>query len=923
MTRGPTGGSSDREAPRYRLVAGFTAMELLVLPEAQQQVAEWLGTQASASMAEIAAFLRQSESATEALVAPLVEQGIVEAIVTERRSASTESRVGMLQFARRRRALPDSLERRLTAKPIAAILSSAGNSAAAGESFELNVTVFNKGDRSALIDIFIDETAQTLRQWCTSSRERLALDPNQNGDVSFHFDIPATALPEMYEYSLVVDAPADYPEDTPILYPQRLQVLPSIEEVTRISDPTFSVQPLTTSTAPGVLQTGEPFELQVEVYNCSNRVDRFRLSCPDLPNSWVSVRYPEGLTAVGNVVEVEGLELNPGERGTIVLEIAPPADSLAGSYFPSIRIYSANNPDLMLLDVVYLKVLPIYALGMELRSLRSRVKRSAGRFSLYLNNQGNIGHLLKLRAKGDEDDGDNLCAYELEQDEVDLPPRTEANVELRVRPKQRWRRPWFGGGWPIPFTVDLEERQQLPLPVSTLPGTLVWAPRPWWQVLAVVLIVLGAIAALILLIWLLFFKPPPMPGIQDFYSSTSTYQAERNEVVRLSWKVRNPKRLSSLSLVGKSAEEGSILSQPVSYDFSQGDIPEVLQPFCSQTRSRLVCHNVQTDARKPGDYIFTLSAFAAGKEEPSSAVETSTIQVLPPLPPKIVEFRSSQPRYPAVVATDPPPADPGEGVDGSAPPSPLGIRLNWKVAHAGQLQALQLVGRDLEGAVVSPLQRFSFEQGIPEGLQPLCQVKQGLICRNVPTGAQKAGAYVFELAAIALGSEGEPADTKKTDTVKVIAPEIPARILAFQVNGQPAQAKYAIPIDPKQGPKALSLSWQVAGGDQTKVQLMPAPGNVPLQGAIAHPISQQPGSETLTLTVTEPNGQSLSRSVTIQTFNPNPLDPAKVAAEAAAAAAAAREETATDEAPPSPKPGAPVPADPNAVSPAELPPQFN
>jgi hypothetical protein len=63
-------------------------------------------------------------------------------------------------------------------KPLAVIPNPSGDYAViAGSTFELCVTVSNKGNQSALIDIYIDEVSQMLRQWCDSPFERLALSP--------------------------------------------------------------------------------------------------------------------------------------------------------------------------------------------------------------------------------------------------------------------------------------------------------------------------------------------------------------------------------------------------------------------------------------------------------------------------------------------------------------------------------------------------------------------------------------------------------------------------------------------------------------------------------------------------------------------------------------------------------------------------
>ena len=114
--------------------------------------------------------------------------------------------------------------------PVALILnpSAMQQSVAPGSALELYVTVSNQGPQSAVIDLFIDEASQTLRQWCETPRERLALGPQQSSEVVFRFQIPVQAFPGIYDYVLVVDAPQHYPEDTPIQRPRQIQGLPTV-----------------------------------------------------------------------------------------------------------------------------------------------------------------------------------------------------------------------------------------------------------------------------------------------------------------------------------------------------------------------------------------------------------------------------------------------------------------------------------------------------------------------------------------------------------------------------------------------------------------------------------------------------------------------------------------------------------------------
>ncbi|NJM65796.1 MAG: hypothetical protein HC851_09120 [Acaryochloris sp. RU_4_1] len=131
------------------------------------------------------------------------------------------------------------------------------------------------------------------------------------------------------------------------------------------------------------------------------------------------------------------------------------------------------------------------------------------------------------------------------------------------------------------------------------------------------------------------------------------------------------------------------------------------------------------------------------------------------------------------------------------------------------------------------------------------------------------------------------------------------------------------------------LSWQVEASQGTKLSLIPFPGNVPLQGSVPIRLGPTPTSSTLTLQAISPSGEQLTRSITIQTYDPNPTKPEKVAAAAAAAAASqitkaqqqqAVEQSATPSATPPfdlPRRTPPPPLTPDSLAPLELPPQLD
>lgn len=898
--------------PVYAAVAG-QGVNLLMLPDSQQALINWLVQEQSASLLDIAAYLEQDIDATKALMQLLIEQGFVQEISSGLASSATE-------LTRQRRSAIDEdrdPSEPVTVKPLAVIISPSGDhSATAGSSFEVSVTVFNRGNHSALIDVFIDETAHTLRQWCTSPSERVALGAGQSSEVIFQFQIPPQVLPAIYTYQVVIDAPDHYPEDTPIQFTKRLQVTPLFETGVQVNDPTFTLAPLSSSAQPVGLQPGATLAVKVQVHNRSDRVDRFRLTCPDLERSWFMIRYPEGVEVPGLISSGDGLRLNPGGKGEILLYLTPPIDAPAGIYSPTIRLFSANKPELNLLDVVYIQVSPIHLLNAELKTLISKVRRQAGVYQVRLFNTGNTRRNLLLRARSLDEEDARLFTYswiDRSGQVVRLPasttspgptthpeatltettierslppalplqvaPKHTVDIGLHVKPVQWWRRPFFGSGRTSNFVVVVEDVQELPLPAEPLQGTLIWKARPWWQFLLVLLTGLSAIALLGFAVWWVFFRPMTPPKILSFVPVSTNYQEAEGKPVRLSWQISNLKRIGKLEILGRSREEGTVLSQPEVYDFSQG-IPKQLDELCTVSRAVLNCQNVPTEAHKAGNYVFELSVFPQGagaaQRQALATAKTDPVKISPIAQPKITQFTGIVMPNVALtgsVRTVLQEQDPTGNEQ-------LGDRanlffLNWRISQPKQLKELRLVGRDPDGAVTSKAQRYDLSQGLPDSLQLFCEsAGKELICRNVPVRVMKPGDYVFELAVLPKQGDGKPSDTQKTDTLK-LAPKAP-KILSLRINGQEALPKYLVPTKQGKTVKVVQLEWKVEPGEDMKVELLPAPGTVALTGTMDYPLVQQPGMVTITLQVTNAAGKQVRRSIELQVFDPKASNPAPV-----------------------------------------------
>ncbi|HLO88311.1 MAG TPA: hypothetical protein VK203_25360 [Nostocaceae cyanobacterium] len=831
---------------------GLSLAEVLTLPDEQRKIVQWMMRRSDGvSLVQVESQIQEETQNTLAFLDELIDQGYIQEFLAD---GEIKYRVNL---AAKRGIQQQTLQQSLApGSPLAVIYNPSGDLAVKTNSkFEIFVTVTNKGAESALIDVYIDELSHQLIQWCDAPRQRLALGPNSSGEVLFEFIVPATALPNIYNYVIVVDAPQHYPEHTPIRHTAKVQVIPEIETVVRASDPTFVLLPPTSSRSPAQIPPGGSLQVSVNVYNRSDRVDKFRLSCSDIDPTWLSIRYPEGLETLGLIVPNMGLELNPGERGEIYLLLNPPYGIDAGLYYPTIRLHSANNPDLVLLDVVYLEVMPIYMLNIEVLTIVGRVKRKAGIFEVKLANNGNTTREIVCNALATEEE--KLCTYKTSQPVLRVLPGERANTQITVKPDKWWKRPLFGSGKLINFRIQLEDQQKLPLPNSTYPGTLIWEARPWWQFLLLFITFVGIVGTIIFLIWWAL-RPSRSPRIELFKASDSIYEQANGDFIRLNWNIRYTKYLYSITIEPGEEAEGV---QPRSYIFN-GRVPDELKPFCRMGET-LVCTNVPTEARKAGNYKFLMKAFIPDRPELEIDKRvTSEIRINPVPPPKVLEFASAQNAY-------------QEARPSLQNPNTIGpdvVRLNWRVTDIDKIREVRITGRSPEGDITSPPQSYGFIQGLPKTLEKFCKTTNNsqLICKNVPANNRGAGDYTFEMQVFTRTDTDKPSVALKTDVIKV-QPQ-PSRIVDFKLNGANPLPKYSIPLIPGKKFAPITISWKVEGSKNIKVELLPAPGSVPVEGAIAYPISDQPKSETITLQVTSPTGEKVTRSVTIDTILLPPVE---------------------------------------------------
>jgi len=906
---------NNRDIENIEQNAGLNMVDILTLSAQQQQIINWIMRDREATLEAIAAGIDANPEETLLEIESLISQGFIELITSQGVNYYA------IDFRRQQSHSINPIDEviplaSVASRPLSIILNPSGNiSIATGESFELCVTVTNQGDRSAVVSVAIDQDSSSIFGWCLVPLERLALSMGQSCEVVFQIQVPPTALPKEYSYRIIIDAPQHYPEDTPIQYKGRVLVTPSIQEVIRINDPTFATIPRTSSINPHQMRSGEVWQILISINNRSERVDRFHITVPDLDPKWISIYYPESFALVGVIEASEGLPLNPNSQGQITLIFKPPIDVWAGIYSPTIRVHSANNPDLTLLDIVYFEILPIYQLDIQLVTLVTRLRNQPSLYEMRFRSNSNIAREFTVRASSPEQEG--LLTYLFNIEDTKIAPYSNTRINLEVEPTKKCK-PQFFRDRSLSFIIEVEDKQGLPIVSDRYSGNLILPARPWWQLVLVIIGILGIIGTIIFLIWWFFFRPPDVPTVVEFSSESPNYREVNNEAIRLRWRITNPELVKEIKLEGLS-EDQTTLSQPVTYNFSNG-IPSELKEYCFIDRE-LLCQNVPTDARKPSQYIFQMNLASKNPKTRSLPLAKTSKIIVEPVPQaQILEFASTKPLYteskpvlPTLVSTtiakeNLKPSDNSanpetlpakeketlviwEALENRVLFTALGIaasptqlrlikpkpdldneaRLSWRLSNVSQIRELTLVGRSPDGEIKSPPLKYLLTEGLPRSLRPYCAIANDeMVCKNVPTEATASGSYIFELAIIPRKPPINPKDPpviKKTEIVK-IAP-YPAKIVELKVNGQDALPQYSFNLNPDI-PTVLTLSWKIEASSAAKIDLLPAPGNIAAVGQLALPLSPKSAEVTYTLKVTNPDGQMVMRSFIVQTIAPPP-----------------------------------------------------
>jgi hypothetical protein len=406
--------------------------------------------------------------------------------------------------------------------------------------------------------------------------------------------------------------------------------------------------------------------------------------------------------------------------------------------------------------------------------------------------------------------------------------------------------------------------------------------------------------------------PLPIPKIDKFESTKPAYQEKNPDLslennldndaivspIVLNWEISNPSNVEKFEIIGL-APDGSISSKARTFElndkkyqddegnfspqkFKQEECEAVpnqntqeIEREIKESSSKLSCLFKVKDAQKAGDYTFKMTLIPKGGNEENAIVkQTPLIKVQPIDTPQILSFLPASPTYqqPGIVNNI-------ETATDSRPGFPP-IRLNWQITNPSKIKELQIIGTN-DGSL-SEYQRYAMSEGIPLLLKNNCKKQEDkavLDCSMVKTKAIKPGSYTFKIVALLKEGENNTEIIKATEAIKIqpkfakpSEPATPIKIVSFKVNGQEASSnpKQTFAINKQRTDASIALSWQVEKGEDIKVELLPAPGLVEDRGFIEYPLNSSPGNETITLKVTNKDGEEKIQTVVIQTVESIP-----------------------------------------------------
>ncbi|MGF1601857.1 MAG: hypothetical protein ACFCU8_07520 [Thermosynechococcaceae cyanobacterium] len=627
------------------------------------------------------------------------------------------------------------------------------------------------------------------------------------------------------------------------------------------------ITPETSAVHPSVLQMGQTLTIELTVENQADDVDRFQLVCAGLPERYYTIIYPDVQVWTGLVVKFNSLELEPGQTGTIQVQVHPPANALVRAEQLLLTLHSQLDTEHH--QAIYLQIEPACDLFMALTPASQSVMGRTGHYQLLLKNDGPVPRNLVVQARSLS--GRSAVTYQIEPSNVRLDPETEVSVALAVQ--RTHKRFQIGQPRQIQFEVGLEDQDGLPLPSQFPQGVTTWQRSRKVPRLLLPLALGAAVAAA--LGWVLWSQQSSLQPEITALQATTDPEAREQESVRLNWVIKNPQQLQTLSLVRQGSTGAQIIK---TFDFSKGIPSELQEPnakqgFCQfETQAKpqaLVCKNILAALPNAQLYQFRLQSFSpASATRPTDSKLTDAIALTPNPTPKIVAFFSPNTQYASQEKTvgvlqvkTPSSSKQSTGAATEKKGNNTGILLDWEITHPRQIKELQL--RQSNGQ----LQTYPLIAGqVPKDLQPYCKVKQSLVCKGVPTNIQDPGRYMFKLVVQPQGRLTAAALPQTTGPIEV-KPQ-PLQVASFRINGQPVTDKYIYDVAKLGQKPKLNLEWTVKGGNEVRAAIYPVPGVVPATGKTTINLNPSYQKGVLLLQAVDANGQQLKRTVAIELRQP-------------------------------------------------------
>lgn len=469
-----------------------------------------------------------------------------------------------------------------------------------------------------------------LQSWCNKRRYNITIGYQKSQEIEFVWDIPLQAPAGTHNYYLSIEflrSTSFYSFQPKV---RQLTILPTVvtPQINNI-EPAFAIAPVSSSTQPINLSCGESLNLEIDVYNRSNKTDNFRVST-DLESSWYVIRYPETIKKIGVIDGSNSLNLNPKEEGKVDLELTPPLDTLAGNYKPEIELRSLNSSELFLKKIVYLNIPAQYILEAEFKNILDRVSYKKGQYKILLTNRGNT--FRKIEFKVGSSDENEYCEYFLEKSSVQIPPNKTVENQLEVKPNSKQKRSLLTAKT-FNFQVNLIDSNNYPLPENLpLKSSLFWRSRPLWQSTLLFLLIISVLGGCVWGIWRLLFSPQPQPKI-TFEPEKAKYPY--GETIALEWTVKNFQQISTIKLFDQTLGVENTNTQCYSFDKESSDkdciqiSSENMPKDCRFERDVASCSNVVfRHAKDIKDYTFELKAFSKKGKEIEKIAKEAKVSIL-------------------------------------------------------------------------------------------------------------------------------------------------------------------------------------------------------------------------------------------------------------------------------------------------------